>query len=441
MSLEAEQSVLGSLLQWNEQLDLINLLPEAFEGLDHRIIYEAILEVKSQDLPFDPITISEHLEKTSKLEFCGGLGYLVDLTQIAFTKKHVPDYAKIISRDFKSKELEYIGREVSELAKGHGDFEAKLESALGLFDTLNVEGEKDLRDIKTHVSDYALELERRLNLDGLDGTATHFKALDEKLGGLRNGELYIIAGRPGSGKSTFALNMAQNIAKDKEKVLFFSLEMPSQMLIEKCVASLSGVNLNWFKEGGKSDDSKWGIVSECMKSVSESGLIMDDNGYQTVQSITVKAKKMGGADIIFCDYLQLMTGKGNNRTEEIGGISRELKALAKNLDCPVVALSQLNRGVESRTDRRPMMSDLRDSGEVEQNATAIMMLYRDEYYYPDYEFNKNVAEINIVKYRYGVTGNSYLSTELQCSKFMDLKPNTNYQKYEKPTQSRGGFGQ
>lgn len=436
MSYEAEQSVLGGIMMDNSMLDRLDLNVENFESLDHKIIFKAIRELQLEELPFDAVTLTEHLEKNNKLDVVGGMPYLIDLANNTPSSKNVPAYAKIIMRDFKSNQLKNIGREITMIANEHGDFEPKLEKALSQFDGFNIEGEKDLKSIKTHISEYVIELERRSELDGIDGLETGFQWIDNRLRGLKAGELYIIAGRPASGKSTYALNIAAHVAKTV-KTMFFSMEMPSKQLIEKCVSAKSNTPLNWFKDGGKSDSEPWALVGQAMNQINELDLIIDDNGYQTVQSIKIKCKKQGKVGAVFVDYLQLMNGKGNNRTEEIGEISRGLKQLAKELECPVIALSQLNRSVESRKDKRPMMSDLRESGSLEQDSDVIQMIYRDEYYYPECETNKCVAEIATLKFRHGEIGRDFLETNLACSQFKDMGA-INYIPYQE-TESKGGY--
>ena len=436
MSYEAEQCVLGGILIDNTMLDKIDLNVDNFERLDHKIIFKAIRELQIESLPFDAVTLGQHLTKQGKIDVMGGFGYLVELANNTPSSRNVPAYAKIIMRDFKSNQLKNIGKEISQIADERGEFELKLEKALAQFDGFNIEGEKDLKSIKTHISEYVIELERRSELDGIDGLETGFQWIDNRLRGLKAGELYIIAGRPASGKSTYALNIATNMAKHT-KTMFFSMEMPSKQLIEKITASLSNTPLNWFKDGGKTDAEPWGVVSESLNNMNDMSLIIDDNGYQTVQSIKIKCKKQGKVGAVFVDYLQLMTGKGFNRTEEIGEISRGLKQLAKELECPVIALSQLNRSVESRKDKRPIMSDLRDSGAIEQDADVIQFIYRDEYYYPECETNKNVAEIQTAKFRHGEIGRDYLSTNLACSQFKNLGM-VNYIPYQEK-ESKGNF--
>jgi len=436
MSQEAEQAVLGGLMLDNSKLDIIDLEPDHFTSLAHKKIFKSILDLRSQDLAFDAITIAEDLDSKNDL---GAVGtpYLMELSNNTINSRNVPSYAKIVKRDYKNNTLKGIGLNIQMLAEDGSDCDKNIEAALKLFDSFNVEGEKDLKPIGEHVAAYVEDLEARMSQEGVDGLETGFRDLDKRLQGLKAGELIIIAGRPASGKSALALNIAHHIAKT-DPVMFFSMEMPSKQLVQRSVASLGNVDLNWLKFGLKEDDSGWGAATHGATQLAESQLILDDNGLQTIQSIKVKCKKQGKLGAVFVDYLQLIRGKGENRTQEIGLISRSLKELSKELQCPVIALSQLNRGLESRKDKRPLMSDLRESGDIEQDADIILMLYRDEYYYPEFPPNQGFAEINTAKFRDGEVGKDYLATELAKSQFKDIMSFT-YQPFEEKNKKGGGF--
>ena len=438
MSREAEQSLLGGLMLDNSKLDLVNLEADNFESLDHKVIFQAIEEINAQDLSFDLITVSDYLEKNKKINLVGGFEYIRDLANNS-SSSNIEVYAKVIKRDYNSQRLKQAAIKIADIADSYEDFDNKLEESLGLFDEFNMQGEKDLVSIKSLVGDYARELERRVDLEGMDGLSTGFDKIDERLQGLKGGELYVVAGRPASGKSTYGLNIANVVAKDLP-VIFFSMEMPKLQVVQRGVASLGNVELNWLKNGLRNteEDGKWPLAARGMSVLNDSKLIIDDNGYQTIQTIKVKCKKQGKLGLVVVDYIQLMSGKGNNRTEIVGDISRGLKQLAKELDCPVIALSQLNRSLESRKDKRPMMSDLRESGAIEQDADVIQFIYRDEVYYPNYDQNKGFAEINTAKFRDGEIGTDFLTTELHKSRFGNVTSFT-YQPYEETNNSKAGF--
>lgn len=427
MSLEAEQSVLGALMMKNECLDLISLDCNQFESLDHKLIFKAIIELSNQNLAYDCMIISEHLERTQNTPD-GLLTYLVQLQNNTPSANNITSYAKIVKRDYFNKLLKMAGNNIQALAERGGDFDKNLEEALNLFDVLKVEDEKDLTDIKQHVSDYFKHLEYLMEVKGLDGLSTGFEKIDERLQGLKDGELIIIGGRPASGKSAYALNIANHVAKT-DPVLFFSMEMPSRQVVQRSVAGLGQIDMNWLKGGLRYDDSGWGGANQGMTMLKDSNLIIDDNGTQTLSSVRVKCKKQKGLRLVVIDYLQLMTGVGNSRTEQIGSLSRGLKKLAKELGCPVIALSQLNRGVEARPNKRPVMSDLRESGDIEADADIIQFIYRDEYYYQDCETNRGWAEIGTAKFRDGEVGTDFLQTDMAKSIFKNAGAFT-YQPYQ-----------
>ena len=424
MSKEAEESVLGGLMMFNDKLDFINLEPNHFSTLEHKQIYQAILDVNEQGLDFDAVTVFDHMEsKGHQVE----LTYLVALSNNTPSSANIESYAAIVKRDYLNRELAKTGHLIQDIAQQGGSFDNNLESALGLMDRLKIDDESDIESNETLISRYMEKLEKLMELKGLDGLSTGIERLDEKVQGLKNGELIIVAGRPGSGKSTLALNIALENAKELP-VMVFSMEMPKMQLVQRAVSCLGGVDLDWLKGGLRYDDSQWGIATKGMFSYQESKLIIDDKSVHTVQSMKIAAKKQGKLSLIVVDYLQLMNGRGNNRNDEITEISRGLKQLAKEMDCPVIALSQLNRGVEQRPNKRPKMSDLRESGAIEQDADLILFIYRDEYYYKDHAPNRGFAEIEIAKFRDGETGIAYVASDLRKSRFKDYTAFT-YQPY------------
>jgi replicative DNA helicase len=436
MSRESEEALLGCVMVSNQALDLIDLTPDHFTSLSHKLIYKAILDLRANDLAFDAITIAESLAASNDLEAAGGAPYLIQLSNAAPSARNILSYERIIKRDFKNSELEGIGLNIQMLGREGGDCEKNIEAALTLFDNLNLEGEKPIPELNDSLAEYIDILEKRAEGEAFQGLESGFEKIDERLNGLKPGELYIIAGRPAMGKSTYALNIASHNALKGERVLFFSLEMPREQLIEKMIAGKAGVELDSFKAARFNKD-EWALVGSATGLFHDKNLFIDDNGLQTVKSLRVKCKKVRPS-LVVVDYLQLMSGDSINRVEEISQISRGLKLLAKDMSCPVIALSQLNRGVESRKDKRPMLSDLRDSGAIEQDADVIQFVYRDEYYYPNEQGNKGFAEIITSKFRHGQTGTDYLETELSKSRFKDVISFT-YQPYEEKGNSGGGF--
>lgn len=430
MSKEAELNYLSCVFQKPEIMLEHDISSEDFTDIEYRGLFVGMEFLRD----------SEKLTEGDVFDFYDKQGRFLEFKDIVAEEsntKHAKSFADIIIRDSNKSELSRIGVNIQEIGKSFGNFDEKLEQALGLFDTLKREGERDTKDIKEHVTEFMSDLERRLELEGVDGLSTGFEVLDKRLQGLKGGELYILAGRPASGKSALALNIANHVA-ELQPVMLFSMEMPSKQVVQRSVASLGNVDINWLKEGLRSSDEGWTNATEGMRKLKESHLIIDDNGAHTVSTIKIKCKKQKNLGLVVVDYLQLMNGKGNNRTEEVGQISRGLKQLAKELDCPIIALSQLNRGVETRKDKRPMMSDLRESGSIEQDADVIQFIYRDEYYYPEDPTgrNKGVAEIITAKFRDGEVGKDLLGTNLARSQFTKLN-NFTYEPYEEKTQQQG----
>jgi replicative DNA helicase len=347
------------------------------------------------------------------------------------------NYAKAILRDSQGAKLSVTLSELAVMAGSHGDYPDKMENVLNTIAEMQEPEQRELVDINTSMGNFINELERRQSIKGMDGLSTGFDLLDERFNGLKPSDLIIVAGRPSMGKTTFALNIADHLVVNNKSVLLFSLEMSAPQLVDKTMSNLSGIGLSKIKTGNLGSED-YSMISHTMSRLKDKRLAIDESA-TTVQKMSIIAKKkklQQGLDLIVVDYIQLMEGTGGNRTEQVGSISRGLKLMAKELNVPVIALSQLSRGVESRQDKRPMMSDLRESGAIEQDADIVCFVYRDEYYHDDDPMNKGVAEIITAKYRNGETGKDCLGTDLAKSKFKNLI-NTNYQPYEAKKQSRG----
>jgi replicative DNA helicase len=438
MSNEAEQCFIGIILDNSKLLDDYDLIANDFMGLDNRQLFQAILDMKEHGDFIDNATFLDYVSKTYP-ENNRLFGHTALIMSGFVSDAGMANYYKAIRRDSQGAKLVTTLTGLASMAGEHGSYPDKMENVLNTLAELQEPEQKGIVDLKTNLKGFIDELGRRQSVQGMDGIATGFNQLDERLNGLKPGNLIIIAGRPAMGKTTFALNICDHNAMVGKMVLLFSREMTSSELIDKSVANLSGVALNSIKSGNLSE-TEWPLISQTVSNFQDKSLFIDECS-RTVQqmSIIAKKKKMReGLDLIVIDYLQLMDGKGDNRTAQIGSITRGLKALAKELEIPIILLSQLSREVEKRPDKRPMMSDLRDSGEIEQDADIIMFVYRDEVYYEDDAMNKGFAEILVRKFRNGEIGNEILCTDLSKSKFMDVS-NFTYQPYENKKQSRGGF--
>ena len=444
-SQQAEQSVIGGLLldnrKFSEVAAIINR--DDFYSMSHALIFDGMESLAMANKPIDVTTLCGELEASNILETVGGLPYIAEIANNTPTAYNIKAYAEIVRERSVLRQLIRITNNVANNAydtQGR-DSESIIELAYDSLRTIKLKGDSDMPTLQDALLSAFNQLERRFNNDGaLTGLPTGFTVLDESTNGLQKGELYIIAGRPASGKSTIALNIAIHVAMQNKVVPFFSLEMPRERIIDKCWSSVGGVYYEAIKTG-KLSDTDWSMVSHANAMIQSSGLIIDDKGDQTIQSIVLKCKRLHAKrkiDLIVIDYLQLVRVHGANRLDEVSEVSRQLKALAKDLECPVIALAQLNRGVESRSDKRPKLADLRESGQIEQDADFILFLYRDEYYYPDLPMNKNIAELIIAKHRFGETGMKLLHTELNKSKFSNITSAVNYIPNDEGKKS-GGF--
>ena len=411
-SLEAEQSVLGSVLIDSQCVaDIIGILkPEDFYLQQNREIFEAIYEMFNYSQTIDPVTV---LEKLRELGYYTDKSrdYVLQLMDITPTAAHAARYAGIVRDKAMLRGLDRAGKDIVELvAQQTGTPAEMLESAEKKIYALR-KGERgdSLEHIGTvlhKVFDHLTELSQ--SDSAIPGLSTGLRDLDTKINGLNKSDLLLVAARPAMGKSAFALNLGVNVAKKyKKTVAIFNLEMSREQLAMRLLASESFIEMQKLATG-KLSEEEWGKLCMASASLSQTDIRIDDNTSVTVADINAKCRRLDNLGLVVIDYLQLMQGSGygknsENRVTVVGEISRALKIMAKELNVPVVCLSQLRRAVESRTDKRPILSDLRESGAIEQDADAVLMLYRDDYYNPDTE-EKNVAECIVSKNRHGETG-------------------------------------
>ena len=428
-SLEAEQSVLGGLMldaeAWDKIADAIS--EEDFYRRDHRLIFRSISELMDLGQPCDAVTISEFLDRQGTLEEAGGLAYLGRLAQDTPSASNVRAYAVIVRERAVLRELISAGGDIADSA-----FRPDGRSVPDLLDQAEQRvfqiAERGARRgagfvaLKKILPATVDRLDLLSNSDGdISGLSTGFTELDRMTTGLQKGDLVIVAGRPSMGKTSLAMNMAENAAiGSNTAVAIFSMEMPSEQLAFRMIASVGRVNQSHLRTGNFSDED-WSRINSAVTIMSQAPIFIDDTPALTPSEVRARARRLKrehNLGLIVVDYLQLMQGSGakENRTTEISEISRSLKALAKELEVPVIALSQLNRGVEQRTDKRPVMSDLRESGAIEQDADIIMFIYREEVYDKE-THRKGIADIIIAKQRNGPIGEVSLTFLGEYTKF------------------------
>lgn len=436
MSNEAERSFIGGILSESQLLQDYDLAANDFMGVNNRELFGCILAMSEKGDFIDNSTFLDYI--SAKYPDNQNLfSHLIEIISDFISTSGMANYAKAIQRDSQGAKLSVTLSGLALMAGEHGNYPDKMENVLNTIAGLQEPEQKDSVEMNDLMKSYINEIERRQTMKGMDGLPTGFDLLDERFNGLKPTDLIIVAGRPSMGKTTFALNISDHLSVNGKSVLVFSLEMGAMQLADKTASNLSGIPLSKLKQGNLTADD-YGLFSHAVGRINDSGLTINESA-RTVQQMSIIAKKKKlrkGLDLIVIDYIQLMDGQGGNRTEQIGSISRGLKLMAKDLDVPVIALSQLSRGVEARADKRPMMSDLRDSGAIEQDADIICFVYRDEYYNEDDDMNKGVAEIITAKFRNGETGKDFLSTDLAKSKFKNLT-HDNYMPYEQKKQTRG----
>ena len=438
-SVEAEQAVLGGLMLDNRGWDAIadRVTAEDFYRRDHQLIFEGIADLAARNEPFDAVTLSEALERKSLSEQTGGLIYLAGLVRDTPSAANLRAYAEIVRKRSVLRRLISVGGAIANSAydpEGRDAHEIVDEAERLVFEIAESGGKAGsgfvpLRNELGAVIDRLDMLAQ--NKGQLTGVSTGFTRLDEMTAGLQKGDLIVIAGRPSMGKTTFALNIAENAAfgPKKAKVGIFSMEMSRESLAFRMVSSLGRVDQSHLRVGNI-DGEEWSRVNTAISMMKEAPIFIDDTGALAPTDVRARARRLKrehGLDLIVLDYLQLMQVPGNteNRATEISEISRSLKALAKELAVPVIALSQLNRSVEQRTDKKPVMSDLRESGAIEQDADLIMMIYREEVYDKN-TTRKGIADIIIAKQRNGEIGEVQLTFLGKYTKFENFAPEHSY---------------
>ena len=434
-SIEAEQSVLGGLLLDNEALDRItDLLTEAdFYRSEHKLIYQQITRLLERGRPADVVTVSEAIEQAGLTDETGGLAYLGELAANTPSAANIRRYAEIVRERAVLRHLVVVGDEIATDALNPLGRDAKelLDSAeqkvfaIAEMGARAQQGFVHINPLLTQVVERIQELHDRDNPSEITGVPTGFTDLDSKTSGLQPGDLIIVAGRPSMGKTAFALNIAEYVAVDVGlPVAVFSMEMGGTQLAMRMLASIGRLDSHRVRTGRLTDD-EWSRLTYALGKLHEAPMHIDETGGMNPTDLRGRARRLkrqvGKLGLIVIDYIQLMgsTRQNENRATEVSEISRSLKALARELEVPIIALSQLSRKVEERTDKRPMMSDLRESGAIEQDADVILMMYREDYYKPDTP-DKGMAEVIIGKQRNGPTGTVNLAFLGEYTRFENL---------------------
>jgi replicative DNA helicase len=430
-NIEAEQAVLGAIFLEPTALTTASeiLVPEDFYRASHQKIFRTMLQLSDRGEPVDLVTVTSELADANSLEEIGGVSYLTELANAVPTAANIEYYAKIVEE---KSILRRLIRTATSIAQDGYTREDEVEDLLNeaerkileVSQRKNTSGFQNIKDILVKTYD---NIEMLHNRKGeITGIPTGFIELDRMTAGFQRSDFIIVAARPSVGKTAFALNIAQNVAtKTGENVAIFSLEMGAQQLVMRMLCAEGNINAQNLRTG-KLTTEDWGKLTMAMGSLSNAGIYIDDTPGIRVSEIRAKCRRLKqeqGLGMVLIDYLQLIQGSGRNREnrqQEVSEISRSLKALARELDVPVIALSQLSRSVEQRQDKRPMMSDLRESGSIEQDADIVAFLYRDDYYDKDSE-NKNIIEIIIAKQRNGPVGTVQLAFIKEYNKFVNLE--------------------
>ncbi len=431
-NIDAEQAVLGAMLIKKEAIAEVAqiLRPEDFYRDAHKIVYEAMLNLFNKNEPADIVTVSDYLNNENLMEKVGGVTFITALANTVPTAANVTYHAKIVREKADLRNLINTATDIAGMAYESSDDVADVidkseKMIMEVANRQNVSAFTPMRDIVMETFDKINVLYE--SKGGLTGIPCGFTDLDKLTSGLQPSDLILVAARPSMGKTAFTLNIGAHVAlKEHKNVAFFSLEMSKQQLVQRMLCSEGGIDSQKLRKG-ELDKTDWSKLVNVANKVAEAPLYIDDTAGITVMELRSKARRLKaekGLDLIIIDYLQLMqgrTGKGatDNRQQEISEISRSLKAVARELNVPVIALSQLSRSVESRQIKRPMLSDLRESGSLEQDADIVMFLYREDYYDPE-TVNKNITEVIVAKHRNGPVDTVKMFFKKEFTRFNDL---------------------
>lgn len=425
---EAERSALGACMLSKEALMDVaeEVRAEDFYNESHREIFNSIMRLYRENISVDMLTVCEYLKKQKALDMVGGRTYIGTLTSEVPSTANAGDYAKIVAEKAMMRQLIFASEEIA--AKGYED----KEDTEGLINAAEASifriAQKRQKNDYAKIQDVLMKNlkmidEAERNQGNVIGLPTGFKALDEKTSGLQKSDLIIIAARPGMGKTAFALNVAaQSAVKAKASVLIFSLEMSQEQLGQRLIAMQARVESEKLKKGNL-ERKDWDRINVALDELNETKIVIDDTPGISIMEMRNKCRRLKaeqGLDLVVIDYLQLMTfdGRADSRQQEVSALSRHLKLLAREMDCPVIVLSQLSRAPEQRQDKRPMLSDLRESGSIEQDADIVIFLYRDDYYNENSE-KPGVCEVNLAKHRSGPTERLELTWVARYTKFSD----------------------
>ena len=428
-SAEAEKSVLGAAMLSKDALfDVMEVVkPADFYDENHKEIFQAMIDLNRKNAPVDALTVAEELKKRNSLEMVGGRAYIASLSSMTPTTSNAMEYGRIVAEKASVRRLIETADDI--VTKGYDgtmDANQMLDYAeSGIFEISQARQKGQYSHIRDVLVENLAIIDRAEQMDGgLTGITTGFSKLDEMTSGMQKSDLIILAARPAMGKTAFALSLARNAAvKGKASVMIFSLEMAKEQLTQRLLSMESKVDLQTLKTG-RLERRDWDDLNVALDILSNSNIHIDDTAGISIMEMKSKCRRLkaeAGLDLVVIDYLQLMNpeGKADSRTQEISVISRNLKLLARELDCPVLVLSQLSRAPEQRTDHRPMLSDLRESGSIEQDADIVIFLYRDEYYNKEDTEKPGECEVIVAKHRSGPTGSVDVAWIERYTQFKD----------------------